>query len=45
MKSSFAKTDNNIIIIIFFRNHVFLLHIPSKINQTAAGLFWLSNNN
>ncbi len=23
----------------------FLLRIPSNINQTAAGLFWLSNNN
>ncbi len=23
---------------------MFLLYIPSNINQTAVGLFWLSNN-
>ncbi len=23
----------------------FLLRIPGNINQTAVGLFWLSNNN
>ncbi len=41
MKSSFAKTDN----CIFFFCIVFLLRIPSNINQTAVVLFWLSNNN
>ncbi len=45
MKSSFEKNDNSIIL-FFFRNHIcFFLCIPSNINQTAVGLFWLSNNN
>ncbi len=44
MKSSFANTDNSIYLFIF-RNQFFLLRIPSNINQTAVGLFWLSNNN
>ncbi len=28
-----------------YKKQSFLLHIASNINQTAVGLFWLSNNN
>ncbi len=38
MKSSFAKNDNLTDLLKkkkFFRNHIYLLHILSNINQTA----------
>ncbi len=41
MKYIALATDWN----FFFIFHIFLLRIPSNINQTAVGLFWLSNNN
>ncbi len=37
------KNDNSILFI--FKEIFFWLRIPSNINQTEVGLFWLSNNN
>ncbi len=33
------------LICIYFQKSSFYLRIPSNINQTSVGLFWLSNNN